>query len=233
MWAGPFAAINGNPFLVVAFFILWSVMMGTYLHFWWRVAPAALRRWADAEGYQIVERKAGGLFDWFTFAGSNVHHIYRIVARDREGQEHRGLFRVGKPHWFCMSASRCPVEVRWGEFPDTLERFSRFADPKRLVWKGGPSSQGQATTRRTVLVFAVADLILALPLLALVLGSLLVFGLCVDEIWTDSLGLNRYLHRTPGSHSPGEPRQVMAMFFGYFILNLPILVAARSPEGSG
>ena len=34
-----------------------------------------------------------------------------------------GWRRVGTPYWFCTSASRCPVEVRWRETAGTLEQL--------------------------------------------------------------------------------------------------------------
>lgn len=224
MWDFPVAAINANSIAFLLFFALWLLMMGTYLHFAWRVAPAALRRWAEAEGYEVIERKQAGPFDWFTFAGGSGHHVYRVVVRDRDGHEHSGLVRLGTPYWFCSSASRCPVEVRWREAVGTLEQFRRLTDPARFGWKGGSSSHGQAVTRRTVFCFAVADLILAIPLLALVLGSLLIAACSVDEVWPNSLGLNRHIQRTPGAYSLPESWQNLAMSLGYFILYLPALV---------
>ena len=72
MWAALVATINTNPFFLVVFLTLWSVGMGIYLHFCVRVAPVALRRWADAEGYQIVEQNRAGIFDWFSVASGSV-----------------------------------------------------------------------------------------------------------------------------------------------------------------
>jgi hypothetical protein len=118
-------ALNINPdlklFAIIGFLVIWSVLMGSYLYFWWHVAPEALRRWAKSEGFQIIERKRSGMFDWVSFAkGRNSfakdsgHRIYRVVVRDKAGLTRRGLARVGKPHWYSMSASQCPVEIRWG-----------------------------------------------------------------------------------------------------------------------
>ena len=92
MWAAPVAMFDAKTVFVALFFILWSVAMGTYIHFRLR-APAALRRWADAEGYQIIERKQAGFFGWFSFAAGSGHHVFKVVVRDRESQEHRGLVR--------------------------------------------------------------------------------------------------------------------------------------------
>lgn len=203
------------------FLLLWSVVMA--LHFWLHVAPAALCRWADTEGYEIVERKRAGIFDWCSFSAGSGHHVFRVVVRDREGREHQGLVRVGTPYWFCTSASRCPVEVRWGQVTDTLERFRSLTDPTRFGWKGGPSSRGQAVTRRTILVFGVADLALATLLLAMESGLLFMLAIGVDEVWNGSLGLNRYFGRVPRPEMIADTRMVIAQSLGFFALYLPAL----------
>ena len=138
MWAALVATINTNPFFLVVFLTLWSVGMGIYLHFCVRVAPVALRRWADAEGYQIVEQNRAGIFDWFSVASGSGHYVYRVVVRDHEGQEHQGLIRVGTPYWFCTSSSRCPVEVQWGEGVDPVSVINTAADSLRAGWKVRP-----------------------------------------------------------------------------------------------
>jgi hypothetical protein len=120
--------VNMGLFFLFVVFPIWFVMMGTYLHFCWRGAPSAVRRWADAEGYHVVERKLAGIFDSFSFGGGSGHHVYRIVVRDYEGQEYRGLLRIGIS-WFCPSVSRCPVEVRWAKAKaDTRKRFKKLTD---------------------------------------------------------------------------------------------------------
>lgn len=172
MWNVPVAAGNTHPAFFMAFVLVWSFIGVTYLHFWWRVAPAALRIWAEGEGYGFISQKWAGVMDWISFAGGSGHIVYRVVVRDREGKEQHGLVRVGTPYWFCTSASRCPIKVRWGKFAGTLEGLKNLSDPTRFDWKGegGGSARGRVATRRTVFCFAVADLILAIPLAALVLG---------------------------------------------------------------
>jgi hypothetical protein len=122
VWDAPNIIVDLKPMAIIGFLVIWSVLMGSYLYFLWRVAPLALRRWAETEGYQIVERKRAGMFDWVSFAKGrhsfakdSGHRIYRVVVRNEAGLTRRGLARVGKPHWYSMSASQCPVEIRWGE----------------------------------------------------------------------------------------------------------------------
>src|SRR5262249_36014289 len=159
----------------------WSVVMGTYLHFCLRVAPAALRRWADAEGYQIIEQKRAGIFDWFSVATGSGHYIYRVAVRDREGQEHQGLIRDGTPYWFCTSSSRCPVEARWGAGVDPVGAINSAADSLRARVKGS-ALLGLITTRRLVLGFACMDLVLAVLVLAFECMMLLGVAIGIDRL---------------------------------------------------
>jgi hypothetical protein len=210
VWAAPVTTFEVNPVVLVLFLTLWSGVMGMYLHFWWRVAPAALRRWADAEGYQIVERRRAGLLDWFSFAAGSGHHVFQVVVRDREGREHQGLVRVGTPYWFCTSASRCPVEVRWGQVKDTLETVRELADLGRYGW-GGPAP---STARRVVLGFAAADLMLASLVLLFELAMLV----------AAVIGIDRLSGNLPSPGSTPEDLLAAAMIVGMFALYLPALI---------
>ncbi|WP_143206687.1 hypothetical protein [Singulisphaera sp. GP187] len=113
---------------------------------------------------------------------------------------------------------------RWGEVTDTQERFGRITDRTRFGWKGGPSSRGLAVTRRTILVFGVADLALATLLLAMESGLLFMLAIGVDEVWNGSLGLNRYFGRVPRPELIADTRMIMAQSLGFFALYLPALV---------
>jgi hypothetical protein len=94
---------------------VWLVGMGSLFYFSRHVAPAALQRWADEEGYRVIQRKNAGPFAWWSFAKGNCHWVYRVVLVDKVGQEREALVRVGHPALFCLSVSRCPVDVRWKE----------------------------------------------------------------------------------------------------------------------
>ena len=187
------------------FFIVWATVMGSYLYFALHVAPSALKRWAEEQGYQILERRNAGPIDWWSYSEGSGHHIYRVVLLDEEGQARRGLVRVGTPYWFCLSVSHCPVEVRWKSLGVSLQPV-------------------QPVARRTVFCFAIADLLVAILLLAAELGLLFVIVLCLDEIWDGALGLNRKLGRVPGPAARSETRRFLAQFLGLFALCLSALV---------
>lgn len=202
-----------NPLFLVVFLTLWSVVMGTYLHFRMRVAPAALRRWADEQGYQIVEQKRAGFFDWLSVAKGSGHHVYRVVVRDRDGQEHPGLIRVGTPCWFCTSSSRCPVEAAWGAGADPVPAIHSAADSLRARVKGSALA-GRITARRLVLGFAVTDLVLAGLVLAF--EYLMLLGVAI--------GIDRLSGNSPSPETRQDDLFATAVFLGMFALYLPALV---------
>ncbi len=104
---------QSNPLFVIFFFVVWSTIMGSYFYFGWHIAPSALSHWAEEQGYQVIEKKSAGPLEWWSYSQGSGHHVYRIVVLDEQGQTWRGLARVGTPYCFCLSSSRCPVEVRW------------------------------------------------------------------------------------------------------------------------
>jgi hypothetical protein len=125
------AASNPSPWVGVFFLIvvlpLWLAGMGTLAYFWVYVAPSALQRWADVEGYQIIQRGNPTYHDWRAFMldwralVSNSGHkrvygrTYRIIVQDKLGLFREGLALVGVPVWYCVSVRRCAVRVRWDE----------------------------------------------------------------------------------------------------------------------
>lgn len=105
-------------FFLFVVFPLWLSGMGTFVFFWVHVAPSALQRWADAEGYQIIRRKNPRLRDEWSLISNSGHSriygfAYRVIVRDKAGQMQEGLVVVGGPGWYCISVRRCPVKVRW------------------------------------------------------------------------------------------------------------------------
>jgi hypothetical protein len=72
--------------LSIVFMTVWLACMGSLFYFSRHVAPAALQRWADEEGYRVIQRKNAGLFAWWSFAKGNSHWVYRIVLVDKVGQ---------------------------------------------------------------------------------------------------------------------------------------------------
>jgi hypothetical protein len=138
VWAVQNTPAHVNTLALLAFFAAWCAIMGSFTYFSWRVAPAALTRWAESEGYQIIKRKKAGMFDWFRFAKGSGHWIYRIVVMDKTGRSRSGLVRVGNPYWICLSVNRCPAEARWDPSPadgDSLK--SRWTKQNDQLYSSG------------------------------------------------------------------------------------------------
>ena len=125
-------------FFLVFVFPLWLAGIGTFVYFWVHVAPSALQRWADDEGYQIVRRKNPGLHDWRSLASNSgperdYRRVYRVIVRDKMGESREGLVLVGGPRWYRITVRRCPVEVRWdGHKP--LAPAPSHQRSKHLLW---------------------------------------------------------------------------------------------------
>ncbi len=195
-----------NLLFPVLFFVAWATIMGSYLYFSCHVAPSALRLWAEDHSYQVIKRRSAWPLEWWSFAKGSGHHIYRVVLLDGEGSTRRGLVRLGNPQWFCLSPARCPVEVRW-------DPPGESAKPTRPV------------TRRTVLVFVVADLVVVILLLALASALLFMAAVCLDDLWDGVLGLNRRLGRVPRRGGRQETPLALALLLGLAALSLAAMAA--------
>jgi hypothetical protein len=189
-----------NVLFALVFFAVWATLMGSYLFFNLRVAPAALERWAKEQGVQIVEKRMAGPLDWWSYAKGSGHQIYRLVVVDKMKETRSGLARVGMPNWFCLSSGRCPVEARW--------------DPP-----GKLRPHNQPVTRRTVLCFVVADFVAATVLLAVLLILLFMVALCVDDLWNGALGLNDRIGRVPRRTARAETQWFMTQLSGLLALD--------------
>jgi hypothetical protein len=212
MPAAPILTIAAEPAFGLVFLVVWSVLMGGYLHFLLRVGPAALRHWANAEGYQIVTRKAAGLFDRLAVAKGSGHHVYRVVVRDREGREHQGLVRVGQPYWICTSPNRCPVSAFWGAGVDPVAAVNAATDALSAKLAGSGLFRA-VTTRRLVLGFAIADLALACLVLAFEVMVLVALA----------LGIERLRDNRPSPDTRQDDLLATAGCLGMFVLYLPAL----------
>ncbi|MHB1556597.1 MAG: hypothetical protein ACYC61_03835, partial [Isosphaeraceae bacterium] len=195
-----------NLLFPMLLFVAWATIMGSYLYFAWHIAPSALRLWTEVNGYQIIKKRSAWPLEWWSFAKGSGHHVYRVVVMDEDGVTQRGLVRLGNPQWFCLSPAQCPVEVRW----DPPEKLAK---PIRRV------------TRRTVLGFAVADLVVVILLLAVASAVLLLAAVGLDEIWNGALGLNRRLGRMPRPGGRQDTPLVIAQALGVAALCLASMVA--------
>jgi hypothetical protein len=94
-----------------AFFLLVLGGIGLHARFNWYVAPTAVRRWAESEGYRIVSMR--NLW-WIrlSMTVSNSQNAYRVVVQDNGGSSRELTLVVGSFFWPCLSVDRCPVIVR-------------------------------------------------------------------------------------------------------------------------
>lgn len=175
-----------------------------------RRVPRFLDRWAENQEWQLLERRwlgtnTGSLDQGHALRGT----IYRIVLRDRDGRLRRATACVA--HSFHRRP--WPIEVRWDAFnePGYDGPITPSSEPPRA--DDGPMS------RRTILRFAVADILLAVPVLAIGLASLFVFALCVDEAREGALRLNRLMGRASNTY-PGDLPAVSMMCLGFSSLYL-------------
>jgi hypothetical protein len=112
---------------------IWLVLMVCFVHFYLRVSPSAIQRWGAENDYEIVNLKAAGLFEGWSFASGNGHRVYRVVVEDKAGHARNGLLRVGNPYWMSLSVALCPVESRWDE-PDKSSSDAARPPDKRALW---------------------------------------------------------------------------------------------------
>jgi hypothetical protein len=101
-------------FYLLIVFPAWLVGFGSFVYFYFHVAPSALQHWAHEQGYQIAQQRNLGFWEsvplhWH----GNCRKFFRVTVRDKAGHAKEGLVMVGRPWSHSISVSRCPVEVRW------------------------------------------------------------------------------------------------------------------------
>jgi hypothetical protein len=117
--------------LVAAFLI-----MITRWHY--RRSAAILQKWADDNGYQIVEKELRHFFKGpFFFTASKHQTVYRVTVCDEAGQERSGWVVCGG-WWLGMWTDH--AKVRWDEVPqpERWEKAPQVAEsPMRDPWLDG------------------------------------------------------------------------------------------------
>lgn len=113
----------------------------SYHHFQWRVAPAAVERWAEENGFVLIKQDgAPGWGPWYSEV-FNFLRFYRVLLEDESGQFHEACLKVGRRLQYVVSVSRCPVVVRWEQSfsasQDLLEPSSCGRLWDREVDRGG------------------------------------------------------------------------------------------------
>lgn len=94
-----------------ALFLLVAGCLVLSWRFTWHVAPAAVRRWAEEEGYRLVSMRSLWLIR-LSMTVSKTQNAYRVVVRDKGGSCRELTLIVGQFLWPCSSVDRCPVVVR-------------------------------------------------------------------------------------------------------------------------
>jgi hypothetical protein len=98
--------------LLMPVFMLLLVVTSIALHT--HRSRSLLERWAERNGYQIIDADYRNLFRgpffWTTAKGQTV---YRVTVEDEAGIERSGWVRCGS-QWLGLLSDR--VEVRWDEF---------------------------------------------------------------------------------------------------------------------
>ncbi|WP_165068783.1 hypothetical protein [Paludisphaera rhizosphaerae] len=166
--------------------------------------PRLLDRWAATRGLRVVEWRRADAFDvWTLKAVTRGYSIHPILVEDHEGRLHRAVARVALSN---RPAGFDRVDVHWDA-------------PVAHPLKEGTLAESGFVSERMIRGFAVADLVLALPALALGLVSLLILALGADEASGGAWGLNRLVGRTANTY-PGDLPRVMWMCLGFGSLYL-------------
>jgi hypothetical protein len=107
-----------SPFFYIPFFIVLSAFMGSFLIFQGYVAPRALNRWANEQGFKLVQKATVGLLKRSAIRASNIQVVYSIVIIDGSGKTYSGLAKLGA-YWLPnLSIDGCPIEVYWDKTKD-------------------------------------------------------------------------------------------------------------------
>ncbi len=101
-----------TPFLVVPL-----VLVAMLLAFRWHFARSSsiLRRWADENGYEILEKSYRHFFRGpFFFRTTKEQTVYRVTVRDKAGNVRTGWVACGS-WWLGLWSNQ--ARVRWDEPP--------------------------------------------------------------------------------------------------------------------
>jgi hypothetical protein len=98
---------------VVPLLVVWACVSISQMRFYWAIAPAALSRWAEENGYRIEQQRAPILFEGPYAWDAGPRRVYRISVRDRGWHLKHGWVRLGRSWWPCLSVGECPVTVEW------------------------------------------------------------------------------------------------------------------------
>jgi hypothetical protein len=112
-------------------FALLLVLIATIFVFRWHFARSAaiLTKWADENGYEILEKSYRHFCKGpFFFTTTSHQTVYRVTVRDKAGNVETGWVACGSWWWGLLSDQ---AQVRWDESPQAT------ATPLRDRWMDG------------------------------------------------------------------------------------------------
>jgi hypothetical protein len=91
---------------VLPFLLIWAVAFISHMRFYWSIAPAALSRWAEENGYQIERQRAPIVFEGpYAWNAGGFRRVYRVTVRDRDQHPKHGWVRFGRS-WLTRTVGR-------------------------------------------------------------------------------------------------------------------------------
>lgn len=112
-------------------FMILLVLILMIFAFRWHFARSAaiLKKWADENGYEILEKSYCHFFKGpFFFRTTNHQAVYRVTVRDERGNVGTGWVACGSWWWGLLSDQ---AHARWDEAPEAT------ASPMRDRWLDG------------------------------------------------------------------------------------------------
>jgi hypothetical protein len=113
------------------FFAILAVLIAMIFGLRWHFARSAaiLQKWADENGYEILEKSYRHFFRGpFFFRTTKDQAVYRVAVRDKAGHVGTGWVACGSWWWGLWSNQ---AKARWDEAPQAT------ASPMRDRWLDG------------------------------------------------------------------------------------------------
>jgi hypothetical protein len=103
--------MNSNSTFTYFLLIAAGVALAGYVVWHFSRANSLLHRWADENGFQILQSETRTIFAGpFTWTSSRNQIVYFVRVRDREGRERSGWLRCGS-FWSGIFSDK--TEIRW------------------------------------------------------------------------------------------------------------------------
>ncbi len=94
-------------------FTLGVFLLAIWALIWYlRKSRILLQRWADSNGYRLLEQRYRYFFRGPFFWSASAQMVYRVVVEDRTGHRRSGWVRLGS---FWLGIFSDEVAVRWDQ----------------------------------------------------------------------------------------------------------------------